>query len=185
MRSADLGDSHALQMITTHGLFSTGAYWNNYFYLATVHGGMTAYQVNAASSQLTQAAASVGTYGFPGGSPSVAAAGTAGGVVFGMDTSQYCTTQSKACGPALLHAYNAMNVASEIWNSSMVSANGGGYRSNSPPTIPEVYIEATMGVYPPRKEIEKRNDEKKQKNGQPTTKTTQNPEKTQNPTPTS
>jgi hypothetical protein len=73
----------------------------------------------------------------------VSAAGTAGGVIWTMDNHSYCTKQSQACGPAVLHAHDAANVASELWNSSMVSTDVAGNAVKfSVPTIAngKVYI---------------------------------------------
>ena len=58
------------------------------------------------------------TYQFPGATPSVSASGTQNGVVWALDNSSYCTEQSPSCGPAVLHAYDATDLATELWNSS-------------------------------------------------------------------
>ncbi len=56
----------------------------------------------------------------------MSAAGTTNGIVWVVDSSQYCTTPAPGCGPAILHAYNATNVKTELWNSSKVSADKAG-----------------------------------------------------------
>ena len=38
----------------------------------------------------------------------------------------YCTEQSTACGPAVLHAYDATNVAKELWNSATTGNDAAG-----------------------------------------------------------
>jgi hypothetical protein len=38
--------------------------------------------------------------------------------VWALDTNSYCTAQSTSCGPAVLHAYDAIDLATELWNSS-------------------------------------------------------------------
>ena len=75
---------------------------------------------------LGDTAASSKVYGWPGGSPSISAAGAQGGIVWILDNNQYCTKQSSACGPAVLHAYDAANMGGELWNSSMASADAAG-----------------------------------------------------------
>jgi hypothetical protein len=82
--------------------------------------------LNPSVPQFTLAASSPKTYNWPGSTPSVSAAGAANGIVWTMDNSSYCTNQSKSCGPSVLHAFNATNVATELWNSSMVSTDAAG-----------------------------------------------------------
>ena len=40
-----------------------------------------------------------------------------------MTNSLYCTPQSPGCGATVLHAYDATNLATELWNSSQVAGN--------------------------------------------------------------
>jgi hypothetical protein len=65
-------------------------------------------------------------FGFPGSSPSVSSSGTSNGIVWALDTSEYCTTRSPGCGAAVLHAYDATNVAHELWNSTLVAEDAAG-----------------------------------------------------------
>ena len=43
-----------------------------------------------------------------------------------LDNASYCTSSAPSCGPTVLHAYDALNVAHELWNSSMVAADKAG-----------------------------------------------------------
>jgi hypothetical protein len=122
-----LGDTAAVQKISFGtSIFTTGAYWNNSYYLVGAGGPLRAYLLNASVPMFTLASSSSNTYGFPGSGPSVSAAGTANGVVWTLNNTHYCTSQSAGCGPAVLHAHDAANVATEFWNSSMVSADVAG-----------------------------------------------------------
>jgi hypothetical protein len=111
-------------------IFSTGAFWNNKFYLAAAGGALSAYSLDATTAQFSATpSSSAATYGWPGGTPSVSADGAQSGIVWILDTNKYCTKQSSGCGPAVLHAYdaiNATNVMTELWNSAMVSADAAG-----------------------------------------------------------
>jgi hypothetical protein len=124
-----LGDSNAWQRFNfSSPIFSTGAFWNNSFYLAGVGGPLKMYPFNTTSSMFATSPSSQSStsYGFPGTTPSVSSTGTSNGIVWALDDSLYCTPQSPMptfCGPAVLHAYDATNLASELWNSSQ-AANG-------------------------------------------------------------
>ena len=63
------------------------------------------------------------TQGIPfGPSPSVSATGaSSNGIIWALDIRNYCTTQSPGCGSAVLYAYDATNLATELWNSTMAS----------------------------------------------------------------
>ena len=61
-----------------------------------------------------------------GSTPSVSAAGTANGLVWGLDATNFCTSNAPACGPAVLYAYDATNVATSLWNSSANAADKAG-----------------------------------------------------------
>ena len=142
------GDSAAVQTISLgYGLFSTSAIWNNRLFAAGSGGPLTSYQLNTATVQFTFATSSAHAYGFPGSTPSVSAAGTQKGVVWALDTHSYCTRQSAACGPAVLHAYDATNLSTELWNSSLNAADAAGNAVKfSVPTVANgrVYV-ATRG----------------------------------------
>lgn len=98
------GDSAAVQTLALgHGLFSTSAIWNSRLFAAGSGGPLTSYQFNTSTVQFTLGTSSSHVYGFPGSTPSVSAAGSQNGVVWALDTHSYCTRQSAACGPAVLH----------------------------------------------------------------------------------
>jgi len=142
------GDSAAVQTLALgYGLFSTSAIWNNRLFAAGSGGPLTSYQLNTSTVQFTLATSSSHAYGFPGSTPSVSAAGTQNGVVWALDTHSYCTRQSSACGPAVLHAYDATNLSTELWNSSLNAADAAGNAVKfSVPTVANgrVYV-ATRG----------------------------------------
>ncbi len=131
----DANDSLRIQEIAFgDAIFATAALWNNHLYLAGNAGHLKSFSLDTASAQFTFTGQSVGTYGFPGATPSVSSAGTANGVVWTLDTGgAYCTNQAKAnavgskCSPGVLHAHDAGNLATELWNSSKTAADTAGY----------------------------------------------------------
>ena len=110
-------------------LFSTAAFWNNMLYIAPVDGQLQAYAFSPGTKKFTTPAASKSatTFMFPGATPSVSASGaTANGIVWAINSHNYCTPQSGGCGPAQLHAYAATGLGSELWNSTMIGADSAG-----------------------------------------------------------
>jgi hypothetical protein len=108
---------------------------------------LNAYQLNSSTAQFTLASSSSQVYGFPGSTTSVSAAATQSGLVWALDTHSYCTHQSTACGPAVLHAYDVTNLSAELWNSSISTADTAGNAVKfSVPTVANgrVYV-ATRG----------------------------------------
>jgi len=65
-------------------------------------------------------------YGKRGATPSVSSSGNSNGIVWVIDASNYGTSTTPAAGPAILHAYDATNLGTELWNSSMVSGDKAG-----------------------------------------------------------
>jgi hypothetical protein len=109
-------------------IFATGAFWNNSYFLGGYGGPLNDYQLNTMTAQLSLASASSHVYGSFGATPSVSSNGPQNGVVWTMDSRSYCTKQTKAgCGPTVLYAHDANNVATELYNSSTVPADAAGY----------------------------------------------------------
>jgi hypothetical protein len=121
------GDSAAVQVIPLgHGVFSTAAMWNGRLFVAAAGGALNAYQLNSSTVQFTLASSSSHIYNFPGSTTSVSAAASQNGLVWALDTHSYCTRQASACGPAVLYAYDAANLSTELWNSGMTAADMAG-----------------------------------------------------------
>jgi hypothetical protein len=123
-----LGDVFAVQKISLgHGIFSTEALWNGYLFVAPIGGALNAYQLTPSTVQFSLASISSHVYSFPGATPSVSASGSQNGLVWALDTNSYCTYRSSTCGPAVLHAYDATDLATELWNSSTNPLDAAGY----------------------------------------------------------
>jgi hypothetical protein len=103
-------------------IFATPVFWQNNLYVAPV-GALEQYAFNTTTGMFGGSASSqtTATFGFPGATPSLSSNGTTNGIIWASDNSQYCTPQSPGCGPAVLHAYNATNLATELWNSSQAA----------------------------------------------------------------
>ncbi len=113
-----------------YSIFATGAYWNSTYFIATSGGPLQALAMNPATAQFNETPTSVSAiqFHFPGATPSVSSQpDNSSGIVWALDNSQYCTPQSPGCGPAVLHAYDATNLATELWNSGQGSGNAAGF----------------------------------------------------------
>lgn len=135
-------DAGAWQKISTgYYIFSTVSVWNDTIYLGPFNGPLTSYalQTTSTPSRFVQQAQSTvpASFGFPGPSPAISASGSAGGVVWALDNSQYCTNQSHGCGPAVLHAYDATSLV-ELWNSSMAAGGADAAGNAVKFTVPSV-----------------------------------------------
>lgn len=123
------GDSNAVQRLNFgQAIFGTGAFWNGYFYLGGLGGPVQAYTFNASTGKLntTNVSLSSESFAFPGTTPSVSSSGTNNGIVWALENGTYCTPQSAGCGPTILHAYRATNIANELWNSTQGTGNSAG-----------------------------------------------------------
>jgi hypothetical protein len=55
---------------------------------------------------------------FPGATPTVSSAGATNGIVWAAEVGCYGTAASPCGGPAILFAYDANNVLTELWDST-------------------------------------------------------------------
>jgi hypothetical protein len=124
------GDGNAYQVIPLNGgIFATGAFWNNTLYLAPISEPMMAYTFDPAARKFntTLAMQSSNPFGFPGATASISASGpSSNGIVWAINSHNYCTPQSGGCGPAQLYAYSASALGTQLWNSTTIGADTAG-----------------------------------------------------------
>jgi len=94
-------------------LYGTPSYWNGNLYVAPSNMGLKQYQFQGGLLNPTPTATSPGLYGLRGANTVVSANGTQNGIIWAYEKS--------ASGQGILHAYDATNVAKELWNSNMNS----------------------------------------------------------------
>jgi fibronectin type 3 domain-containing protein len=120
-----------VQQFNLNGMiYSTAAFWQNTLYAAAVGQSLNAFALNTSTSMFNTVATSQSShfYNFPGTTPSVSSAGTTNGIVWALDTNS--TTAANASGtdgPAVLYAYDAMNLGTELWDSSQGMGNAAGF----------------------------------------------------------
>jgi hypothetical protein len=127
-----------------NGTWSSPAYFNNTIYYLGSDDLLRAFQISQAS--LSQTLQGPSSYGFPGATPSISANGTNNGIVWALQTDAFGNN-----GAAILHAYDATNVALELYNSDNMNQDPGPAVKFAVPTIAngKVYVGAqyTLAVY--------------------------------------
>ncbi len=122
------GDSNAWQQLSqSDSIFAIGAFWNYKYYLGIQYQSVTAWTLSPSTAKLTAVATgTTNTFAFPGTSPSISASGMTNGILWAQDNSAYCTTgTTNGCKAAVLYAYDATNLATELWASSTGTGLGG------------------------------------------------------------
>lgn len=156
------GNSQIQQSFSaTGGFWGTPAFWNNNLYFAGAGDALKQFVFNPPTGLFTANASSQSaqSFGFPDVSPSISSQGTSNGIVWAIDAGLYGYASQNAgstncyqvpvpavcTGPAILHAYNATNLAQEYWNSAQANGNrdqAGNAVKFVPPTIAngKVYV---------------------------------------------
>ena len=122
---------------------STPAFFNGVLYLGTVGSPLRAFPIpngKLATSPSSQTAAS---FAYPGTSPAVSANGTQNGIVWAVE--------SGTGSAAVLHAYDAANLAHELYNSKQAGSGrdsfGNGNKFITPLVVNgKVYVGTPNGV---------------------------------------
>lgn len=144
------------------GLWGSPTLWNNNLYVGGQRDSLKQFTFSTTTELFNESvvSTSANAFGYPGTTPSVSSRGSANGIVWAIDAGQFgyanpnvdenCSAvpvPSPCSGPAILHAYNANNLAVEYWNSSMAASNrdrAGNAVKFVPPTVAngKVYVAA-------------------------------------------
>ncbi len=95
------------------GIFSTPAYFNGNVYYADSGATLKAFAIGNARLAGSPASQSATQFAYPGSAPSVSANGTSNAIVWAHEN----------VNPAILHAYDAGNLAHELYNSNQAANN--------------------------------------------------------------
>jgi uncharacterized repeat protein (TIGR03806 family) len=143
-------DTQIVQELTgaITGSWSTPAFFNNQIYYQTTGEVMKAFSISNAFIAPKPVSKSTTSFSVNGGTPSISANGTNNGIVWTLQSDAYSSG-----GPAVLHAYNATNLALELYNTSQNLArdNPGGAIEMTTPTVAngKVFVGAqfTLSVF--------------------------------------
>lgn len=92
------------------GVYSMPAYFNDTVYFGAVGDSLKAFSIVNAKLVSKAASKSSGTFAYPGTTPSISANGVSNGIVWAVE--------SRGSDAGVLHAYDAANLASELYNSN-------------------------------------------------------------------
>lgn len=135
-----VGDTQIVQSISgaVGGMWNTPAYFNGKLYYIGVDDRLKAFAIANAAINPSTVGQGPGTIGYPGASPCISANGTSDAIVWALQE------DGANGGQAVLHAYNAANVAQELYNSAQVASrdNPGGANEFNVPTVAngKVYV---------------------------------------------
>jgi hypothetical protein len=113
------GDRAAVQTMKAPGMvMGASAYWNGHIF--TLWSSDVVKSFALANGRLSDVPVSKGSHAFtdPGATPTISAHGSSGGIVWVVETK----TWNGGDRPAVLHAYDATNVASELYSSELNSS---------------------------------------------------------------
>jgi hypothetical protein len=100
------------------GVWSTSAYFNGTVYYGSVGSPLQAFTISNAKLSVAPNHTST-SFGYPGATPSISANGTSNGIVWAMENAT-----------AELHAYDATNLATELYNSNQAMNGRDHYSTN-------------------------------------------------------
>jgi hypothetical protein len=131
------------------GMWSSPAWWNNTLFIGGQSENLKAFSFDVIMGKFNASPTSqtATTYGFPPATPSISANGNSNAILWAIQTEGYSSGR-----PEILHAYDATNLAKELFNSTQGSGNGaGGAVKFAVPTVAngKVYVGAVgrLNVY--------------------------------------
>ena len=122
------------------GVWANPAYFNNTVYYGSVGNPLKAFPISNAMLASSPSSKSATSFEYPGTSPAVSANGTSNGIVWAVENSN----------PAVLHAYDATNLAKELYNSNQAGSRdqfGSGNKFITPLIVNgKVFVGTQTGV---------------------------------------
>ena len=102
------------------GMWAKPSYFNGTVYYGAVNDSIKAFPIANAMLANAPSSHSSHTFGYPGATPSISASGTTNSIVWVVENSS----------PAVLHAYDATNLATELYNSNQAAGGKDQFSNN-------------------------------------------------------
>ncbi len=122
--------------------FAMPAYFNNIVYFGAVGDSLKAFPIANAKLAGSPVSMSSAKFAYPGSTPSISANGTSNGIVWAVE--------ARGSDAGVLHAYDASNLAKELYSSSAVAGGRDAFSDNKfvTPMIADgkVYVGTSTGV---------------------------------------
>jgi hypothetical protein len=112
----------------SHGVRSTGAYFNGRMYWSDRDVPLKAFSISAAKLSASPTSQTSVSFGYPGTVPVVSANGISSGIVWAAEVTS----------PGVLHAFDASNLATELYNSNQASGGRDHYGAGNKYSTPSV-----------------------------------------------
>ena len=144
MGKFDPASNHIYQQLSgalSGAVFSMPAYFNNTIYYGAVGDNIKGFAISNAQLSASPSSQSGNAFPYPGSTPSISANGTSGGIVWAAENASN----------AVLHAYDAGNLANEFYNSNQASGGRDQFGTGNKFITPmiangKVYVGTTSGV---------------------------------------
>ena len=111
------GGNADVQEWNSEGTWSSPAYWNGAIYYQGAGGALKRFPIANGVVDTNNVIQSGDGSGFPGSTPTISANGTTNGIVWTIQSDAYGSN-----GQAVLHAHDALNPATELYNSTQIAA---------------------------------------------------------------
>ena len=116
-------DASVRTLNLARNIYGTPAYWQDTLYVAAAGDALKAFSLAGGMLAGAPSSQTSAIFASPGASPAVSSNGAGGGIVWVLDTSG---ADSDPAGPAVLRAYDAANLARELYSSAPKAEDAAG-----------------------------------------------------------
>jgi hypothetical protein len=125
------------------GIFGSPAYFNGYLFYGPVNATLKQFAFHDGLLSTSATSATTNSFGYPGTTPSVSSSGTESGIVWAYENA--------SSGTAVLHAYNALDLTQELYNSTQAPSNRDTFGAGNKFIVPticngKVFVASTNSV---------------------------------------